>query len=64
LIILGGISPGNAALNVELEELGRAIRDSFLIQAILMASAIPFSLSRLNFLRPRRSHGEKRSNFS
>jgi len=62
LIILGGISPGNATLNIELEELGRAIRDSFLIQAILMASAIPFSLSRLNFFRPRRSHGEKRSN--
>jgi EmrB/QacA subfamily drug resistance transporter len=61
LIVLGGYSQGSTALNIELEELGSAIRHSFLIQAILMALAIPFSLSRLkipysNRRKERRGH--------
>lgn len=54
LIILGGVSNSNSALNVELGELGSAIRHSFLIQAVIMALAIPFSLTRL-----KRNHGNE-----
>ncbi|MEM4463045.1 MAG: MFS transporter [Fervidicoccaceae archaeon] len=52
LIILGGYNPGDSLINVELSELGAAIRHSFIVQAILMALAIPFSLSRIG----RRAH--------
>ncbi|HEW64130.1 MFS transporter [Fervidicoccus fontis] len=47
LIVLGGILPSDSSLTIELTELGEAIKHSFLVQALIMALAIPFSISRM-----------------
>jgi EmrB/QacA subfamily drug resistance transporter len=46
LIVLGGTSQGGGNIALELDSLGKAIRQSYIVQSIIMALAIPFSLGR------------------
>lgn len=47
LITLGSLGGSPQVIEVELRDLDIAIRRSFLVQSLVMASAIPFSLSRI-----------------